>query len=155
MIIDGHCHAGRGDRLTAPWNTDAPLGTYLRRANRAGIKRTVVVPAFHSDYSSANRELAELVSHSHGRLIGFAMVHPVADAGRIEEMISEAVRLGLRGIKVHGHDGLPGREIFEAARRFRMPVLFDVAGKTHVLEMIASQYPDVTIIVPHLGSFAR
>ena len=32
MIIDFHCHAGRGDLLTAPWNTAAPMESYLRRA---------------------------------------------------------------------------------------------------------------------------
>ena len=35
MIIDCHCHAGKGDGLTKPWDTDAPLGDYVRRA-RAG-----------------------------------------------------------------------------------------------------------------------
>src|SRR5688500_9978370 len=107
MIIDGHCHAGRGDGLTAPWNTDAPLDAYNRRARAAGIHRTVVVPTFHSDYATANRELAELVRQHEDRLIGFAMVHARSDAGRIEEMLAEAVYLGLRGLKLHGHDALP------------------------------------------------
>src|SRR3989442_1478420 len=43
MIIDCHCHAGKGDIVTAPWNTDAPLEPYLRRARTAGIDRTVVL----------------------------------------------------------------------------------------------------------------
>jgi hypothetical protein len=25
MIIDAHCHAGKGDGLTGPWDTNAPL----------------------------------------------------------------------------------------------------------------------------------
>ncbi len=58
MIIDAHCHAGKGDRMTAPWNTDAPLHAYLRRARAAGIARTIVLPAFHSDYAVANAQLA-------------------------------------------------------------------------------------------------
>ena len=49
MIIDSHCHAGKGDGLTGPWDTDAPLGAYLRRAVRAGIGRTVLFAAFSSD----------------------------------------------------------------------------------------------------------
>jgi uncharacterized protein len=154
MIVDCHCHAGRGDGLTAPWNTDAPLDKYLRRAQRAGIKKTVVVPAFHTDYVSANEELAQLVSKSRERLIGFAMIHARNDAGRVDEMLARAVKLGLRGIKIHGHDALPGREVFEGAKRYGLPVLFDVAGKVHVVDMIAPQFPDVVLIVPHLGSFA-
>ncbi len=154
MIIDSHCHAGRGDGLTAPWNSDAPLDKYLRRARKAGIEKTLVVPAFHSDYSQANEELARIVAKSHGRLIGFAMIHPRNDAGRVNEMLATAKRIGLRGVKIHAHDALPGREVFEAARRYRLPVLYDVGGKAHVIDIVASQYPEVPIIVPHLGSFA-
>jgi uncharacterized protein len=155
MIIDCHCHAGRGDLMTAPWNTDAPLGVYLRRASRAGIGRTIVFPAFHSDYSVANRELALIVAKQPERLTGFAMVHCGRDAGRIDEMLHEAVwRFGFRGVKVHGHEHLPTRELCEAARRFRIPVLVDVGGKAHVIDMFAPQFPDVVFIIPHLGSFA-
>jgi len=70
MIIDCHCHAGRGDVMTAPWNTDAPLGSYLRRARRAGIGRTIVFPAFHSDYATANAQLAQIIARDPHRLTG-------------------------------------------------------------------------------------
>ena len=82
MIVDFHCHAGRGDQLTAPWNTIAPLDAHLRRSRRAGIDRTVVFPAFHTDYRLANRELAGIVARWTPRLIGFAMVNADGDAGR-------------------------------------------------------------------------
>ena len=62
MIIDCHCHAGKGDGLTGPWDTAAPLEQYLRRAAKAGINRTVLLAAFHSDYSVANREVAGIVA---------------------------------------------------------------------------------------------
>ncbi len=155
MIIDGHCHAGQGDQLTAPWNTDAPLESYLRRARRAGIERTVVFPAFHTDYAAANRELSKIVMRWRPRLIGFAMVNAKSDAGRMHEMLREAVtRLKLRGVKIHGHEALPTREVCEAARAFRLPVIIDVAGKAHVIDMFAPQYPDVNFIIAHLGSFS-
>lgn len=155
MIIDCHCHAGRGDLLTAPWNTDAPMDTYLRRARRAGIERTVVFPAFHTDYVLANRELARVVARWRPRLIGFAMVNAKSDAGRVREMIREAVvRHGFRGLKIHGHEAMPTREVCEAAREFGLPLLVDVVGKAHVIDMFAPQYPDVNFIIAHLGSFA-
>ena len=155
MIIDCHCHAGRGDALTAPWNTDAPLKAYLRRARKAGITHTIVFPAFHSDYVVANRELARIVTARRDRLTAFAMVHCGRDAGRILEMLQEAVRrFNFRGVKVHGHEHLPTRELCEAASRLRIPVLADVGGKAHVIDMFAPQFPDVTFIIPHLGSFA-
>jgi predicted TIM-barrel fold metal-dependent hydrolase len=155
MIVDSHCHAGKGDAMTAPWNTDAPLGVYLRRARAAGIDRTVVFPAFHSDYVWANRELARIVAQNPERLTGLAMVHCTRDSGRILEMLRRAVRqYGFRGVKVHGHEAMPTRELCDAAREVRVPILVDVAGKAHVIDMFAPQYPEVNFIIPHLGSFA-
>ena len=155
MIIDCHCHAGKGDLMTAPWNTVAPLRAYLRRARAAGIHRTVVFAPFHSDYARANAEVARIVRRSGGRLMGFAFVHSSRDAGRIYAMVEQAVRQwGFCGIKVHGSDAMPTREVCEAARAFRLPILVDVIGQASVIEMLAEQFPDVSFIVPHLGSFS-
>jgi len=154
IIIDAHCHAGRGDRLTAPWNTAAPLGRYLRRARAAGIAKTVVIPAGHSDYSVANRELARIVARHRGRLIGFASVHSNRDAGRIRDMVRRAVvDWGFRGLKVHGYDAPATREVCEAVREFRIPMLLDVVGRAYLVDLLAPQFPDVNFIIPHIGSF--
>jgi predicted TIM-barrel fold metal-dependent hydrolase len=155
VIIDFHCHAGKGNAMTAPWNTDAPLGAYLRRARAAGIDKTVVFPLFHDNYDRANHELARQIARHPDRLIGFAFVHARRDRGRIRAMVERAVtQWGFRGIKVHGHEAMPGREICEAARAFRIPLLVDVAGKPSIIEMLAPEYRDVNFVVPHLGSFA-
>lgn len=153
-VIDVHCHAGRGDRLNGPWDTSAPLGRYLRRARAAGIARTVVFAPLHSDYAAANEEVARIVARHPGRLVGFAFVNPQADAGRIRAMVARAVRLGFRGLKIHGIDGRPGREVCEAAREFGLPVLCDVVGRPGRIELLAPEYPEVDFILPHLGSFA-
>lgn len=155
MIIDSHCHAGKGDGLTGPWDTAAPLGKYLRRATAAGIDRTVLFPAFHSDYTVANREVARIVASRPDRFYGYAFVHPDRDRGRVFPMVKTAVeQYGFRGIKVHRYDGRITREICEVARSFDLPVLYDVMGEVSVVELLAREYPDVTFIIPHLGSFA-
>lgn len=155
MIVDCHCHAGKGDLLTAPWNTIANLGPYLRRARAAGIDKTVVFPAFHTDNVKANLELTRIIARHPGRLIGFAFIHPMRNSGLVHSIIKSAVmRWGFRGIKVHGSEAMPTREVCEAARAFRLPMLVDVVGRTQVAEMFASEYPDVNFIIPHLGSFA-
>lgn len=154
MIIDCHCHAGKGDGLTGPWDTAAPLGAYLRRAARAGITRTVIFPPFHSDYAVANRRVAHIVAARPERFYGFAFVHPARDRGRVRALVDEAVRLGLRGLKVHRHDARITREICAAARAHGLPVLYDVMGEVAVVELLATEYPDVNFIIPHLGSFA-
>lgn len=155
MIIDFHCHAGKGDLLTAPANTDAPLGSYLRRAAAAGIGKTVVMAAFNTDYARANAALARIVGQQRDRLIGFAFVHCRRDRGRIRKMVERAVReWGFRGIKIHGHESLPTREVCDVAQSLRLPVLVDVVGRAHAVDLFAPQYPNVNFVIAHLGSFA-
>lgn len=155
MIIDCHCHAGQGDGLDAPWNTDAPLGDFLRRARAAGIDHVNLIPTFNTDYRAANRRLGRLVSASRGRFTGFAGINAQSDGGQIREAITEAVReWGACGIKVHRHDARLGREVCEAARELALPILYDVVGEVAPIELMATQYREVAFIVPHLGSFA-
>jgi predicted TIM-barrel fold metal-dependent hydrolase len=91
----------------------------------------------------------------HGRLIGFAFVHAKRDAGRIMDLVDEAVkRFQFRGIKLHGQDAPITREILSCARRYGLPILYDVVGKPEILDLISPEYPDVDLIIPHLGSFA-
>lgn len=155
MIIDCHCHAGKGDGLTGPWDTAAPLHRYLRRAEQAGIGRSVLFAAFNSDYAKANREVARLVASAPRRFYGFAFVNAARDRGRVHAMVDEAVRRhGFVGIKVHRHDAPISREVCEVARTYRLPVLYDVGGEVSVMELLAQEYPEVVFIVPHLGSFS-
>ena len=58
------------------------------------------------------------------------------------------------GIKVHRYDARITREICEAARAYALPVLYDVMGEVSTVELLATEYPDVDFIIPHLGSFA-
>jgi len=155
MIIDSHCHAGKGDGLTGPWDTAAPLDKYLVRAARAGITHTVLFAAFHSDYAVANREVARIVSSHPDRFFGFAFVNAVNDRGRVQRLVRQAVEeFGFVGIKLHRYDAPINRQICEVARAFSLPVLYDVMGAVSVCELLAEEYPDVNFIIPHLGSFA-
>ncbi len=155
MIIDCHCHAGKGDGLTGPWDTNASLKGYLRWADAAGIQRTVLFAAFHSDYRVANRAVARIVNGKPDRFYGFAFIHPARDRGRVELLVREAVeRYGFRGIKVHRHDARITREICDVAKGYGLPVLYDVMGEVSVVELLATEYPEVSFIIPHLGSFA-
>lgn len=154
MIIDCHCHAGEGDGFTGPWDSDAPLDKYLRRARKAGIARTVLLAAFHSDYALANRSVARIVARDPERFYGFAFVHAARDRGRIGQLVGTAVEeYGFVGIKLHRIDARISREVCDTARAFGLPVLYDPVGDVAVAELLARQYPDVNFILPHLGSF--
>ncbi len=155
MIIDFHVHAGQGDGMTGPWDTTAPLARYVERANEAGITHSVLLPVFQSDYRQGNRDIAALVRAEPQRWFGFAMVHATRDRERVHHLIEEAVlQLGLCGIKVHHHDARINRQICDAARRWRLPVLYDPAGEIGPLELLAQTHPDVPFVIAHLGSFA-
>ncbi len=155
VVIDAHCHAGPGDGFVGPWDTDAPLGDYLRRADRAGITHTVVWAAFHTDYAVANEAVAALVRSSRGRLFGVAFVHAARDRGRIASMVRSCIdRHAFRGIKCHRYDARITREVCESAREFRVPIVYDPMGEVESVDLFAPLYPSVNFIIPHLGSFA-
>src|SRR5262249_30345823 len=121
----------------------------------AGINRTALFAAFHSDYIAANRDVARIVASRLDRFYGFAFVHSERDRGRVMAMVEETfTRYGFCGIKVHRHDARITREVCEAARAFSLPVIYDVMGEVSVCELLAEEYPDVAFIIPHLGSFA-
>lgn len=154
-IIDAHCHAGPGDGFTGPGDTSAPLGRYLRRCAEAGIARSNLVAALHSDYAVANEEVGRILAGAPGRFYAFAFVHAERDRGRIAAMVQRAVDgLGFCGIKLHRNDARISREVCDAARRFALPVLYDPVGEVATAELVATEYPDVDFIIPHLGSFA-
>ena len=155
MIIDCHCHAGKGDGLTGPWDTAAPLSKYLQRAAAAGIHRTALLAAFHSDYSIANDEVGRIVLSRPDRFYGLAFVNAERDRGRVAAMVGATVtQFGFCGIKVHRHDARITREVCDVAQRFALPVLYDVMGEVSVCELLAEEYPKVNFIIPHLGSFS-
>jgi len=155
MIIDCHCHAGKGDGLTGPWDTDASLKDYLKWAAEYGIGKTNLFAAFHSDYAKANYFVSKIVSQNPERFYGFAFIHAIRDAGRVYEMVKTAVlNYNFCGIKVHRYDARISREICEAAKKFNIPVLYDPMGELAPVELIAREYPEVNFIIPHLSSFA-
>lgn len=155
LIIDAHCHAGKGDGLTGPWDTSAPLNKFLNWSRQAGISRTNLFAAFHSNYGKANAEVSNLVKAYPNHFYGFAFVHAVNDSGRVFRLVGKAVtQYGFCGIKVHRHDARISREICEVARYFCLPILYDVVGEVSMIELLATEYPTVDFIIPHLSSFA-
>jgi hypothetical protein len=155
MIIDCHCHAGKGDGLTGPWDTDAPIGKYLEWAEEYGITKTVLFAAFHTNYEKANYQVAKVVNSNRKRFYGFAFIHAQRDAGNVFRLVETAVKkYGFCGIKTHRYDARISREICDAAQKFNIPVLYDPMGEISTVELIAKEYPGVNFIIPHLSSFA-
>lgn len=151
MIIDSHVHAGHGDALAHSWDTFEEIDISLQRMDESGIDRAVILPIGNANFATYNREIAEIVERHPDRLYGYAKVNQQEDRGRIEAMLGEAFdELGLRGLKLHGH---PNREIMEALDKYRKPLLVDVAGKVYPLRFAAESFPEVPLIIAHMGQF--
>ncbi|MEW5977060.1 MAG: amidohydrolase family protein [Acidobacteriota bacterium] len=151
LIIDAHCHAGTGEALTAPWSTYADPELTLKRAQEAGISKTIIFPINNPTYERPNREIADIVRRHSGKFIGFAKHDPVKEAGNIRALLTREVQeLGLKGVKLHQ---VPTREMLDTVAELKIPVLFH-PPKTADFHMVASAYPQISFIMAHLGSFA-
>ena len=157
MVIDAHCHAGRGlnygknDPSLDPWTTyNAPEWT-LSRMEEAGIDRSIIFPISNKTYEEANREIGSYVRRWPKKFIGFAKHAAETDGGKIPDMLRREVRQWrLSGLKLHG---VPTREMAETARELEIPILFHPPKVGDSLEVIRS-FPRVSFILAHLGSFA-
>ena len=159
MIIDGHCHAREGRRSHRPLGYSRAARTLptARGESLKALERTVLLAVFHSDYTAANRQVARIVASRPHRFYGFACVHPDRDRGGVHALIKiavETIRLSRHQGAPHATGRITRRGICEVARPFSLPVLYDVMGEVSVVELLAKEYPEVSFIIPHLGSFA-
>ena len=151
LIVDAHCHAGRGTAMSAPWTTRADVEVTLRHMAEAGIDRTVLFPINNTDYEKPNQEIAEICGRHSGKFIGFAKHDPQTEAGKIPALLRREVQsLGLKGLKLHK---LPTRDVLDVVAELGIPVLYH-PEKVANFHMIAAEYPQVPFIMAHLGNFA-
>lgn len=151
LVIDAHCHAGRGEAMSAPWTTKADVEITLRHMAEAGIDRTIIFPINNAEYERPNREIAEICARHPDKFIGFAKHDPQTEAGRIRAMLRHEVEsLGLKGLKLHR---LPTREVLDTVAELGIPILYH-PEKVANFHLIASEYPQIPFIMAHLGSFA-
>jgi predicted TIM-barrel fold metal-dependent hydrolase len=150
LVIDVHGHAGHGEALSAPWSTFNDPEVILRHAQEAGIDKTIIFSIENPTYEKANEEIARIVERYPGKFIGFAKHDPVAEAGKIERLLTREIKeLGLKGLKLHKP---PTREMLDVVESLKIPVLFH-PPKVADFHMIASAYPSITFIMAHLGNF--
>lgn len=157
------CHAAWGDRV--------PPGTTLAAhwAAMEPVQRAVVfgLQARASDIWVPNDYVAAYVAQHPEKLIGFASVDPNED-GAADELERASRELGLRGLKlgpIYQHVDPNGERCYAVLRRaqqLQLPVIWH-QGTTFVrnaplkyarpflLDEVASTFPDLTIVVAHLG----
>jgi predicted TIM-barrel fold metal-dependent hydrolase len=148
----------------------------LRRLDADGIERAVLVnypsPDLMGFSHRVNEYVAEYCRAAPERLVPMGGVHPrfVEDAGA---EVRRAAELGVRALKIHpphmavepnaylhGLDAL--RAIYDEAQRLRLPVMIHTgtsifpgarsrAGEAILVDDVAVDFPDLTIILAHGG----
>ena len=114
-----------------------------------------------------NDATATFVAAHPDRLIGFMALHP-HDAGCMDEFERCRTALGLKGVKLGANyqnfDPLEARAlaIYERAQRFGLPILFHQGtspvrdapirySQPLLMDELAIRYPDLTMILAHMG----
>lgn len=156
-VIDGHALAGRGLTWAEPErDVDYDPHELLERAAEAGIDRVSILSPRTTDYEAANRYIARVCEQHPEKLIGFAVHSPQREAGRIRPVLAQEVNsMGLRAVRSDGH---PTRELLDAAAELEIPVIYypnrkPGLGPGRWFHMIATAYPQVRFILPHLGEY--
>ena len=128
-----------------------------------------IVLAFKSNYLQAeisNQYVADYVRRYSSKLIGFAGIDPT-DANCIDELARAQEEMGLKGVTIspalqdfHPCD-MRAMKLYDACIRRGMPVLFEQnhrspAAKLEfarplLLDEVAREFPDLRIVVSHLG----
>ena len=152
MIIDCHEHLGRGVLLNDVFQIDSTVERLEYLMNKAGVDKALIFPVTYKDYRKPNEEIARVVSENK-RFMGLARVIPQAPDAPRAGGIRPSRNWVFWGLKVHPMDGFPTREIMDKVRELKVPVLahsgMGLAPIT--FEGIIQSYPDVTIILAHLG----
>ncbi|HUS06889.1 MAG TPA: amidohydrolase family protein [Bryobacteraceae bacterium] len=158
LVVDALAFAGAGRTWASPEReVDYNVDLLLERGAAAGIDRHCVMPPRNDTYAEANRAVARLCEKHAGKLIGFAAHSPQREAGQLRQaLVDELKGMGLKAVRSDGH---PTRELMDAAQEFRIPVVYypgparwQQLGRYY--HMLATAYPAVNLIIPHLGQYA-
>ena len=163
-IIDCNMWMGSGGAWGFVENQASAAGATTRQLNyepeqvieecqRAGIDRACVIPLRHPEYEAANRYVAEQCARHPDRLIGIAVHSPQREQGSLKKLLTTEIQsMGMKAVR---SDGPPTRELLDVARELGIPVIYYPEGRgvAQSYHMIAGTYPEVTFILPHLGSY--
>jgi len=150
MTIDSHTHLGSFPMFSVSLNADEMVSIM----NQYSIRKSVV--------SALPNELTlNAVKQYPDKLVGLVWINPY-DGDKAMKNIDKAInRWNFKGIKMHPllDAYLPDQEIvrpiMDQARKYQIPVLFHCGHPPWSLPWhfgnLADTYPDVTIILGHMG----
>lgn len=162
MIIDSHLHVWSDDSERYPWADEGPsqpgsVELLLATMERHGIHKACIVQSIH--YLFDNRYVADCLAQYPGRFSAIAVMDRAApDAvDRLEQLVTED---GFEGLRMHLSRAddpaewadLSQDPIWRKAGELGVCFLsFGPASKQSAIEPIIARYPEVTVILDHLG----
>lgn len=179
MIIDFHTHAFSEKIVekamanlsatsgTSPC-TDGTVGGIIDRMDRSGVDKSVVLPIATkpSQHETINSWAASVKSD---RICPFGSVHPFGEDAL--ETLEKIKRAGLFGVKLHPDyqnffvDDKKAYPVYEKCCELKLPILFHagfdplcpdtVHGTPRALAGIHRDFPELTLILAHLGGMYR
>jgi len=154
VIIDAHVHLGQSSdfRLSAR--------QLVSMMDRNSVSKAVAVPMASSQ--KHNERLLKELRHYSDRLVGFVWVNP-RSLGTLGSLQDLGLLAGFGGFKLRSESDIFRiddirllKPIFETARRLQKPIFIHSSGEgsfsdPNAIGRIAAAFPDVTIVIGHMG----
>ncbi|MFP3903947.1 MAG: amidohydrolase family protein [Armatimonadota bacterium] len=152
MIVDCHVHVKGGCKYRREFRPSQ----ILQVMDEAGVDRSVIF-AMSLPSRASNALTMDCYNEDPDRFIPFAHVLPQERQGAVEELTRCFDELGMRGLKLHcGEMQEPSlhllRPILELCVAQQAPVLIDMAYNLSLAREIADAFPDLKLIIAHLGA---
>lgn len=150
MIIDCHLHVKGGD----VYRTESTAEEIIQYLDNAGIDKGVVFAICTSSIESTEMTYKE-VNKFPDRLIGFTYARPSYDRKVTDDIRFAFDERNMKGIKLHRGETLLEPEvigpILEVAIEYDYPCLIDSGGDYKNVFAIVKKYPELKLILAHLG----
>jgi hypothetical protein len=162
-IFDAHLHIPSDNGENFQWNlVTRNMPEFVAYLDKCGVRRGVISSSWSNkakgpdDYRNGNREVAKYVDRYKGRFRGSCVITPF----RVDEALREIehchsqlgfVWLGefcnyMTGYK---YDTPEWTEVMKLATKLNLVV--QIHANTREMEYLAENFPDATIVFPHLG----
>ncbi len=152
MIVDSHLHL-QDDVYVGPEGTPENIVALM---DETGIDRAVVLRIWTSTRSSIEAA-AGAAERYPDRLIPYVSAVPNFEEAVLRDVEDAVTRRAFRGIKLHAGEcalhGYTVDPVLRLAEAHRVPCLIDFCGDIRAAERIAASFPEVAVIVAHLGGY--
>lgn len=152
MLIDAHVHVKGGDKYRREF-TPAEI---LEAMEDSGVDQSVIFSICLPSRQS-NELTMRCYQAAPDRFIPFAHVIVGEGRGALDELDRCMEQFGMRGLKLHkGEMEEPyftnAAPVLERCIKWNCPVTIDVGNNYEFGELIAREYPELKLIICHLGS---